>query len=83
MSSSRIFPIETVDPISSQSVGRDGRVLSTGRTLFHTMTKTIEISDELAERIEPYLEDDETIEEFIEELISIYEQEGRFLQEGA
>ncbi|WP_199723052.1 hypothetical protein [Halobellus sp. Atlit-38R] len=47
------------------------------------MTETIEISDELAERIDGHLEEDETIPEFIEELVSIYEQEGRFLQEGA
>lgn len=47
------------------------------------MTRTIEVSDELAERIEGYLEDDETMGEFVEELVRIYEQEGRFLQEGA
>ncbi|WP_336023336.1 DUF7557 family protein [Halobellus salinisoli] len=46
------------------------------------MGTTIELSDELADRIEGHLEDDETIPEFIEELVSIYEQEGRFLQEG-
>lgn len=47
------------------------------------MPRTVEISDDLAERIEGHLEDDETIAEFFEELVSIYEQEGRFLQEGA
>lgn len=47
------------------------------------MTRTVEIGDDLAERIEGHLEDDETIEEFLRELVSIYEQEGRFLQEGA
>ncbi|MGQ4555492.1 DUF7557 family protein [Halobellus sp. GM3] len=47
------------------------------------MTRTIEISDELAERIDGHLMDDETVPEFLEELVSIYEQEGRFLQEGA
>lgn len=47
------------------------------------MTRTIEIDDELAERIERHLEDDETIPEFVEEPVSIYEQEGRFLQERA
>ncbi|WP_203229164.1 DUF7557 family protein [Halobellus captivus] len=46
------------------------------------MGQTIELSDELIERIEGHLEDDETIAEFVEELVSIYEQEGRFLQEG-
>lgn len=47
------------------------------------MPRTIEISEQLAERIEGHLEDDETIPEFVEELVAIYEQEGRFLQEGA
>ena len=46
------------------------------------MTFTIEISDDLKSRIETHLEDDETHEEFIEELVSMYESEGRFLQEG-
>lgn len=51
--------------------------------LVQTVTRTIELSDDLAERIEGHLEDDETIPEFVEELVAIYEQEGRFLQEGA
>lgn len=46
------------------------------------MTRTIELDDELAERMEGHLEEDETLEEFIEELVAIDEQEGRFLQEG-
>lgn len=46
------------------------------------MVQTIELSDELAERLEGHLEEGETIEEFVEELVSIYEQEGRFLAEG-
>jgi hypothetical protein len=46
------------------------------------MTHTLEISDDLKERIEMHLEDDETIEEFITELVSVYETEGAFLQEG-
>lgn len=46
------------------------------------MPHTIELDDDLADRMTSYLEDDETLEEFIEELVSIYEQEGRFLQEG-
>jgi hypothetical protein len=46
------------------------------------MTHTIEISDELKERIETHLDEDETIEEFVEEMVSIYETEGAFLQEG-
>jgi ferritin-like metal-binding protein YciE len=47
-----------------------------------TMTYTLEISDELKERMDKHLEDDETHEEFIEELVSMYETEGAFLQEG-
>ena len=46
------------------------------------MTQTIEIDDDLAERLEAHLEDDETIVEFIAELVSMYETEGTFLQEG-
>lgn len=46
------------------------------------MSSTIELSDVLYERVEGHLEPDESIEEFIEELLTIYEQEGRFLQEG-
>ena len=46
------------------------------------MTTTIELSDELVARLESHAEEDETLAEFIEELVSIYEQEGRFLQEG-
>ncbi len=46
------------------------------------MTYTLEISDELKERIDGHLEEDETHEEFIEELLSVYETEGAFLQEG-
>lgn len=46
------------------------------------MTTTIEISDDLRNRLESHLEEGEEIEEFIEELVSIYETEGTFLQEG-
>jgi hypothetical protein len=46
------------------------------------MTYTLEISDDLRERLEKHLEDDETYEEFITELVSMYETEGAFLQEG-
>jgi hypothetical protein len=46
------------------------------------MTSTIEINDELRERLETHLEDDETVEEFIGELLAMYETEGAFLQEG-
>lgn len=46
------------------------------------MTHTLEISDDLKERLETHLEEDETLEEFIAELLSMYETEGAFLQEG-
>lgn len=46
------------------------------------MSHTIEISDDLRERMDTHLEDDETYEEFIAELLSLYETEGAFLQEG-
>ena len=46
------------------------------------MSHTIDIDDDLYERMEAHLEDDETIEEFIAELLSMYETEGTFLQEG-
>ncbi len=41
------------------------------------MSYTLEISDDLKERLDDHLEEDETHEEFIEELVSIYETEGR------
>ncbi|MFA9517554.1 hypothetical protein ACERIT_10110 [Halopenitus sp. H-Gu1] len=46
------------------------------------MSRTIELNDELVERLETHLEEDETMEEFIEELVNIYEQEGRFSDPG-
>jgi predicted transcriptional regulator len=46
------------------------------------MTHTLEISDELKERLDGHLAEDETPQEFIEELVSTYETEGAFLQEG-
>ncbi|SIS12380.1 DUF7557 family protein [Natronorubrum thiooxidans] len=46
------------------------------------MTHTIEISDDLKERLDNHREADETYAEFLEELVSIYETEGAFLQEG-
>ena len=42
----------------------------------------IELSDELLARIEDHCEEDETVEEFLTELLNIYETEGAFLQEG-
>ena len=46
------------------------------------MRTTIEINSELYERLNGHLEEGETVEEFIEELLSMYESEGTFLQEG-
>lgn len=46
------------------------------------MTRSIELSEELVHRIEQHTEEDESIAEFIEELVSIYEHEGRFTAEG-
>jgi hypothetical protein len=46
------------------------------------MTHTIEISDDLWERIDTHSEDGETPAEFLEELVTVYETEGAFLQEG-
>jgi predicted CopG family antitoxin len=45
--------------------------------------QTIELDEDVVRRIEGHLEEDETVSEFVEELVAIYEQEGRFLQEGA
>ncbi|ELY52521.1 DUF7557 family protein [Natronolimnohabitans innermongolicus] len=46
------------------------------------MSHTIEISDEMKERLETHCEEGETYEEFLEELLTIYETEGAFLREG-
>jgi hypothetical protein len=45
------------------------------------MSVTIELDDELARRMEEHLEDDESYEEFVEELLNIYES-TRFAREG-
>lgn len=46
------------------------------------MTTTIELDDDLADRLESHLEEGETMSEFVEELVNVYETEGTFLQEG-
>ncbi|MFW6003802.1 MAG: DUF7557 family protein [Halanaeroarchaeum sp.] len=43
---------------------------------------SIDIDPDLYERIESHCDEGETVEEFIAELVSMYESEGRFLQEG-
>jgi len=42
----------------------------------------IELDAEVIERIDNHLEEGETRQEFIEEILSIYESEGTFLQES-
>ena len=46
------------------------------------MVGQTELDDELVERLERHAEEGETIRELIEELVSVYETEGAFLQEG-
>lgn len=46
------------------------------------MSETIELDDDLAERLDAHRREGESIEEFIEELVTIYEQEGRFTDSG-
>lgn len=46
------------------------------------MTYELKISDELKERLDDHREEGETYEELIAELVSMYETEGAFLQEG-
>lgn len=46
------------------------------------MTHSIEIDDDLWERIQDHRQEGESPEEFLEELVTMYETEGAFLQEG-
>jgi len=46
------------------------------------MTVSIDLDAELYERLEGHCDEGETVEEFITELVNMYETEGRFLQEG-
>jgi len=43
---------------------------------------TIELDPDVYARIEGHLDEGETAEEFIAELLSMYETEGRFIREG-
>ncbi|MFB6110188.1 MAG: hypothetical protein ABEJ60_04865 [Halodesulfurarchaeum sp.] len=45
-------------------------------------TIAIEIDEDLYGRLADHCEEDETVEEFIEELVSMYETEGAFIREG-
>ncbi|MDY6765452.1 MAG: hypothetical protein SV377_07210 [Halobacteria archaeon] len=46
------------------------------------MSYEIEISEETKERLDTHLEEGQTYEELIEELLNIYESEGSLLYEG-
>lgn len=46
------------------------------------MPLTVTLDDDLAERIEVHLGEDETPAEFIDELVSMYETEATLLREG-
>lgn len=46
------------------------------------MGSSVELDDELVERIEGHLQEGETPEEFIRELLDHYEAEGQTLWEG-
>lgn len=59
----------------------DGESTTDGPVL-PPMTHAIEISDDMKDRLDSHCEDGETPEELIEELVSMYETEGTFLQEG-
>lgn len=47
-----------------------------------SMARTVELSEQLRERLKTHTAEDETIEAFLEELLSIYEQEERFTDSG-
>jgi hypothetical protein len=64
------------------SLDVEGDIFYTEVAVYPVMSQTVELDDELIERLEGHLEEDETIEEFIEELVNIYEQEGRFSDPG-
>lgn len=46
------------------------------------MTHTLEISDDLKDRLDSHCDEGQSPEELVEELLSIYETEGTFVQEG-
>ena len=55
---------------------------TSGGPFVPAMPHTIEISDDMKERLDSHCEEGESYEEFLEELLTIYETEGAFLQEG-
>jgi predicted CopG family antitoxin len=46
------------------------------------MTHSLEISDDLYERLDDNTDDGQSVEQLVEELLNVYETEGAFLQEG-
>ncbi|EMA37559.1 DUF7557 family protein [Natronobacterium lacisalsi] len=46
------------------------------------MINTLEIDDDLMDRIESHRDEGQSPEEFVAELVAMYETEGTFLQEG-
>ncbi|MGM0372113.1 MAG: DUF7557 family protein [Halobacteriota archaeon] len=46
------------------------------------MGTTIEIDADLYERLQGHCEEGESVEEFIVELVTMYETDGAFMQEG-
>ncbi|WP_394739150.1 DUF7557 family protein [Natronococcus roseus] len=46
------------------------------------MTHTLEISDDLKDRLDSHCDEGQSPEDLVEELVSIYEAEGTFMQEG-
>lgn len=46
------------------------------------MTHSLEISDDLYDRLDDNTDDGQSVEELVEELLNVYEAEGAFLQEG-
>jgi hypothetical protein len=59
-----------------------GQRFTESEASFDAMSPTIEISQELKDRIDRHLDEDDTYETFLEDLVSHYEVEGRFLREG-
>ncbi|MFW6457826.1 MAG: DUF7557 family protein [Halodesulfurarchaeum sp.] len=43
---------------------------------------TIELEGEIVDRLESHCEEGQSAEEFIEELLNMFETEGAFIQEG-
>lgn len=46
------------------------------------MSRTVELDDELAERLESHTGEDQSVAELVAELVTMYETDGAFLREG-